>query len=257
MKFVPPYKPHTWFHRNNPFNAALKNRLINTLAAAEPQSPRVVPILDQGQEPYCAEYAMCAARQSITGKLYNPLNFLTAVLGYLNQAVSEYQGVDFRTAMETGVLPGFNTNDNYAAVLYIYPQKGIAFSDLLNSYVYQYNRPVHGGITWYEEWWNTQNGIVNMQGKTAAGGHFIIVNGKDARGYTDNPNTWGVGAPGSLQGHYYFDPSIVDTEFANYTFGVGIDSTDKTVIILGKMNALYTKVIDLIQSAGSKLANMI
>jgi hypothetical protein len=256
MKFTPSHRKHGWFYKKNPFNAMLRNRLFNTLAdsALTPQT-YTSPVLDQGENPYCAEYATAATRAAITGKTYDPLMILGSVLNYLNELITRYQGCDFKTGMAVGVNPGFAPNDSYAAILYIYPVSGVKFADTLNSYVQMYKRPVNGGIEWYQEYFGGQGGVIPFSGKTGIGGHFIMVCGKISQGYTDNQGSWGVNAPGSIGGHYLFSDDIIESDWRDYPFGVGIDSTDRTTIILGQMSALYIHVLDLLGSLGNTLTS--
>lgn len=248
MKFVDAkkYKKHTWLHRSNPFNAALKNVLKNTLSAAPTAGQTYTsPVLNQGEYPYCAEYCDAGTVAAITGQPCDPMQVLNNVLSYLNQQQPQYTGADLKTAMSVIVDPGTPTF-SYSAILYIYPESGQSFCEAVNSYIQQYKRPANLGGVWYDEMFSAVNGVITAGAGTVDGGHDMMLCGIGTDGMMLNQGSWGTAAGGSNQGFYRFSPDVFDSYYTGFPCGIGINSTNNTVILLGRLSSLYIKLVDIL-----------
>ena len=251
MKFKPIPKKHTWFHKINPFNKMLRNHLNATLRApASTVATYTSPVLDQGDTEECAIYANAATLATIKGKPFSIQTILTAVLSYMNIPASSYEGTDLQTAMFAMVNPGASATDGttyaYTAILWIYPQSGESFCEAINDDIQQYQRPANLAGTWFNEFDGSVNGVITTGAKNILGGHDMLLAGINSNGFMVNQGSWGVDAPGSVNGFYFFSPQVFDSYYTGYKCGIGIDSTNPTVVLLGKLSSFYVKLIDII-----------
>ena len=254
---------HGRLHRVNPFNLLFHSHFRRKLAVSgNARSLFTSPILDQGATEECSAYQACAERAAITGKVYDPQAYWQAECDYLHDQNPD--GVDLKTALSVSVDPGYtemgNTtpSEQATAWIYIYPNNGMDLYDSIQEAITLYQRPVAIGVEWYSDWEEGQNGIVPDSRDTVLGGHDTMLCGKVVNTIvgnlpfpvdTDrmaNQNSWGVNAPSSDSGFYYFSRTQINNWFTGYGCAVRIDSTDMMTKILGKLSALYVKVIDLI-----------
>jgi hypothetical protein len=250
MKFKKTPKKQNWLHRINPFNAMLKNRLANTLGqAVGSQMDFTSPVLNQGETEDCAIYCPAATAAAITGKIYDIQSILNSVLSYMNIQPSSYTGTDLGTSMYAGVNPGYKATDGsvftYDTIIWILPENGQGLAETMNQYILQYQRPANVSGVWYQEMFNTNNGVVPAGGTTLLGGHDMMFCGKTPDAYLDNQGSWGVDAEGSVEGHYKFSDEVFDSYYTGYKVGIGINTNDPVVKVLGQLSAALTKLADL------------
>lgn len=270
-KFEHKLRKQTFLHRKNPFNAMMKNRLANTLSA--PVNPKTLftsTPLDQGSTEYCAENEACAEQTAVDNIVYDVNKFLAAVCQFLNIDPSQYNGVDMKTVMAASINPGLTPEGASAptvqasAILWITPQHGMDLYDTIQAYITQYQRPVGFGVLWMNDWDSQSQGLVNDNYSSPLGGHCTMACGKVKSGEFNgiafpeadrmvNQNSWGAQAPGSINGYYLFPREVVNAHWGEYGAAIKIFSTDRTVIILGKLSMLYVRLIDLMSAMGGGL----
>ena len=242
----------------------LINRLRNTLKAPENLKTLFTsPVLDQGETEYCGENEACAEQTAVDNIVYDVLKFLDGVLGYLRITADEYTGTDLKTLMAASIDPGWTPQGQDAptihasACLWIYPENGMDLYDTIQYYITQYQRPVGFGVLWYNDWEAQTQGLVSSDiPQNPLGNHCSIWCGKVPAGYQGvnfpepdrmlNQNSWGVNAPGSLNGFYLFPRKIVNQYCNSFGTAVRIFSNDRVVNLLGKLSMLYMRLIDLI-----------
>jgi hypothetical protein len=200
---------------------------------------------------------MCALRAAITGKVYDTDQYWTDEMAYENDP----DGVDAQTAASVAVDPGWKiktgevTNgirETADAILWIYPNNGKDMKDSMNAAIIQFQSPCAVGFIWYSSWNNTVNGIV-PEGTplNALGGHLTMFGGDNlafGADIEDNQGSWGVDAPGSVQGHYGFPRSIINGYVEGYPCFIPFNSNNALTKWLGTMSAYWVRMADLLNT---------
>lgn len=256
-------KKKSWLHRLDPFQAFLRNRLNNTLGVDTAAKALFLPsaLLNQGSENICSEDGSYTIMNTKTGASYVPGDYIAKEQSFTGN--NQTTAFDAATVMQTAVLSGFKrqdgTVDQPAATLWIKPNNGMDLYDSIQAAINQ--AQIAGGCAamWMLDWDGGANGIVPDAANNTLGGHWFTVSGKTPKTIATGiafpepdrmavPNTWGntpQTAPGSDSGYYYFNRQEVNAWFGNMGIGIWIFSTDRTIQILGRMSALYAKILTL------------
>lgn len=257
------FRKHGFFHKHNPFNTALRNRLNNTLGTPTiPKNLFLSPLLNQGDENICSEVGSYAIRSATTGKSYIKGAYIASEQSFTNNgSTTEF---DAQTVMNTAILSGLHatdgTKDQPDAVLWVHPNNAMDLYDSIIDAIAQNQKPAGLACQWFSDWETGRNGVVPFSTNSLLGGHWTMlcgkvmqtINSKQSFPETDrlcNQGSWGEDAPGSDKGLYYFSRNEVNSWLGKLGIGVWIDSEDRTVQILGKISALYVKIIELLHIA--------
>lgn len=218
------------------------------------------PILNQGNTEKCTAYTSVSIRESMKGKSYDPDTFWndeTAIGG------TSSQGSSLETAAAVGVKTGFNPKgsndrtDKASAYLFLNKRYGLDWFDSIKTTISQMQSPLSAGLLWFQEWDNTEQGIIPHTFNQVLGLHNTEI-----AGFTDtaipeigflNPTgvdylvvkgSWGEGF--GLKGYFFFD-----REMANKVFNQGIfywsDTQVDSVKKMGLISALLQNIVNLLR----------
>lgn len=232
-------------------------------AAVLLSSPRKLlflgPLLAQNGEK-CTAYTSASIREAMTGKPYDPEMFWadeTAIGG------TSAQGSNLETAAAVGVNFGFAPvgsnlrGDKASAYLFVNKVSGLDVFDQIKTTITQMNCPLSVGLLWFEDWDNTEQGIVPHTFNKVLGLHNTEVCGFTNSSIPEigflNPTgidylvikgSWGEGF--GLKGYFFFDRYM-----ANKVFNQGIfywsDSQIDSVKKMGLISALLQNVVNLLR----------
>lgn len=247
-------KPIRWFwnHKNNYVAHSLGLGVPSTTI---PDFSFVTDVLYQGEIDDCTANNACATRQSMKGTAYDPLQYWQAELAFLNNPKAD--GCDMKTQMAVGVKVGFVPlqrtipQDTCSAYFQVVPNNGLDMFDAIISTMYQNNVPAPVGLPWYSSWNGGNSGTVPFSSVSLLGGHSVKIAGKKTVNGVEKlivQNSWGVNAPGSDNGLYYFDRITVNQYFNTYGCYIWSDSQNTEIKTLGLIQALYQNIIDILGS---------
>lgn len=180
-------------------------------------------VLNQNGEK-CTAYSACAVRASMLGKEMDAEDFWNkeAIIAGSYSA----EGYDLKIPMKTGVKLGFNGLDGTENKANVYLSVKDDVYDLFDDIrvaIWQgvdEKRTIETGVKWRMIWDDAKDGIIpSIDDKNFLGGHAIKIAGwKTINGvcYLIVQNSWGLSAPGSFNGLYYFPREVVNRDF---TFG--------------------------------------
>jgi hypothetical protein len=208
------------------------------------------PILSQDAED-CTAFSSVASRYNETNTEYDPLQFWQNELTF--SGVSDApDGFDVQTPAAVGVEVGFTNLPNLAvqqgkasAYFWVTSGNGNDLFDNIRLAIQSNQRPVTGGLLWYNEY-NTSDGIMNDNGKTLLGGHCIKIAGwttKNGVPYLVLQNSWGVGY--GDQGKFYMPRVLVNKAFPPFGVFYWSDDPDAQIKELGLFASMLQNLINL------------
>lgn len=224
MKKIPKFQPQ------RKFNVKLRrvhwpgqpsyHKTFGIKAAIFPEQLLFVSkILNQDVED-CTAFSSSAVRASMKGKNYNPQQYWVDECDYDGAPVTQ-NGTSMETALNVGIEKGWTLEgtttphlDNASSYLQVTPSNGMDMFDSMRATMMQANAPLEAGVTWYEDWDNSPNGIVPASYQTVLGGHAIKLAGwKTINGmpYIVVQNSWGSDAGDG--GLFYFSREIANKIF--------------------------------------------
>lgn len=207
------------------------------------------PILSQGNTEHCSAYGAVAIRDSMKQKIYDPE---AQWQEELEMGATE-SGSDVQTTMATGCEKGFvilattERVDNASCYLWVYKNNGQDLFDSARRALQDAGCPLGTGTLWKNEWDASIGGMIETPGATTLGGHFVKLAGFkqiNSIPYIVVQNSWGLDAPGSDNGLYYFPRDVFNQCFNE--FGISYWSDDPTLKIkkMGLLLSLYINLLN-------------
>lgn len=211
------------------------------------------PVLDQDSSD-CTAFSSVSTRDSeVSNATFDPHIFWSDELAFAGLKTST--GFDIQTPAAVGVETGFSLTGNPTvkqnqATAYFWVTKG-GGNDLFDNVrqaIVTNQRPLMGGLTWYNEY-TTQNGIMADNGKQLLGGHCIKIAGfttKNGIPYLVLQNSWGTGV--GDQGKFYMPRDLANKALSQFGVFFWSDDPNAKVKQLGIIQALLQNIVNLYKS---------
>lgn len=225
------------------------HKTLGSVSGTLPDTVYLSPILDQGELDECTAYSAVATRYNELNEVFNPDIFWTNECEFAGVPTTDNAGFDIQVPAATAITKGFNVPNTSSPSAYFWVTAG-GGQDLFQnicSAVFINQRPLMGGLMWYDEYTAAAGGIINAIGKSPQGGHCIKIAGfKTINGvqYLVLQNSWNTTVGDN--GLFYMSRAVANQAFSPYGVFYWTDSTNTTVKTLGFITALYYNIISLL-----------